>query len=306
MAAGSSAAFTLHRRQLFMLPTRFGVIFAIVLFVMLLAAVNYNNGLAYGFTFLLVALSMVSMLYTHRNVSGLTVRVGMPTPVFTGGSMSFPVIIENDQQVPRSAVWVLSAGSPLRMDVPPNSSVSANLPVPATERGYLRCPPLRLSSAFPLGLLYTWSAALEPEARGIAYPKLVAAAPPPAARQSERHDPAGSFPEGDDFVGLRAHQPGDPPRHVHWKAAARGQGLLTKRFGAEGQGRMWIDWEMTAGSDVEARLQTLCRWIVDAEEQGMIYGLRMPDRVLPPGRGPAHRHACLSVLALWGLDNAPA
>ena len=287
-----------------MLPTRYGVVFAIVLFVMLLAAVNYNNGLAYGFTFMLVALTMVSMLYTHRNVSGVTIRVGTPAPVFAGGTMSFPVTLENDLPSPRSAVWMLSDGSPLRVDIPSNSTVRIGLPVPATERGYQRCPTLRLSSAFPLGLLYTWSAALLPNTRGIVYPRRVDAAPPPSSRQSERHDPAGSYPEGDDFIGLRTYQPGDPPRHVHWKAAARGQGLLTKRFGAEGQGRVWIDWDMTTGRDVEARLQTLCRWLVDAEEDGMLYGLRMPGRVLAPARGPGHRHACLSVLALWGIENA--
>lgn len=303
MGAESAAAFTLHRRQLFMLPTRFGLLFAVVLFVMLLAAVNYNNGLAYGFTFLLVALAMVSMLYTHRNVNGLTVRVGSPTPVFAGGVLNFPVIVENDQAAPRSAVWLLGAGGGLRVDVPPHGATTVSLPVPAPQRGHLTCPAVRLSSAFPLGLLYTWSAALQPDARGIVYPPLVAAAPPPVARQSERHDPAGSYPDGDDFVGLRAHQAGDPPRHVHWKAAARGQGLLTKRFGAEGQGRLWIDWDMTSGNDIEARLQTLCRWVVDAEEQGMLYGLRMPDRVIPPARGAGHRHACLSVLALWGMQD---
>ena len=285
---------------MFMLPTRFGLIFALVLFIMLLAAVNYNNGLAYGFTFMLATLAMVSMLYTHRNLSGLQVKVGHAAPVFAGSAVVFPVTLDNPGTLPRSAVWLLGPGEPLRADLAPGVSVRVNLPQAAPRRGYVRCPPLRLTSSFPFGLLYTWSAGLQSDVRAIVYPRPAPGGPPPPPRDASRHHPVGSRPEGDDFLGLRGHQAGDPPRHVHWKAAARGQGLLTKRFGGEGEGRLWLDWATTPGADTEARLSCLCRWVIDCEEQGMIYGLRLPRQVVPPARGAAHRHRCLSLLALWG------
>ena len=35
----------------------------------------------------------------------------------------------------------------------------------------------------------------------------------------------------DDFASLRPYHAGDSLRHVHWKALAREQGLVTKQFG---------------------------------------------------------------------------
>ena len=66
----------LGRRQLYMLPTRHGLLFALVLAVLLLAAINYGNGLAYALTFLLASVAVVSMLHTHRNLHRLRIAAG--------------------------------------------------------------------------------------------------------------------------------------------------------------------------------------------------------------------------------------
>jgi len=82
----------------------------------------------------------------------------------------------------------------------------------------------------------------------------------------------GAADEGGDFQGLRDYQPGDPPRRIHWTGVAKGQGVAVKRFGRD------------TGSDPAA--------------SGRRYGLRLPDRTLPPDAGPAHRRRCLEALAL--------
>lgn len=46
----------LNQRRVFILPTRQGGAFGLALLVMLLAAINYQNSLAYGLTFLLLSL----------------------------------------------------------------------------------------------------------------------------------------------------------------------------------------------------------------------------------------------------------
>jgi hypothetical protein len=65
---------TLDRRRIYILPTRFGVLYAFALFAMLLASMNYNNSLGFGLTFLLGSLALVAMLHCHRNLSGLVVE----------------------------------------------------------------------------------------------------------------------------------------------------------------------------------------------------------------------------------------
>jgi uncharacterized protein (DUF58 family) len=104
----------------------------------------------------------------------------------------------------------------------------------------------------------------------------------------------------EDFAGLRAWQPGDSPRQVAWKVAARSDVLATKRFGDIEGGTVLLDWDRLAGLEVEARLSQLARWVLDAEQTNLRYGLRIPGVEIAPGNGMPHRHRCLEALALFG------
>jgi uncharacterized protein (DUF58 family) len=44
----------------------------------------------------------------------------------------------------------------------------------------------------------------------------------------------------------------------------------------------------------------LCRGVLDAEQSGRHYGLRLPGEVIEPGRGARHAEQCLTALALFG------
>ena len=61
-----NAPVDLTQRRIFILPTRQGFLFAIVLGIMLIGSINYNNSLGYLLTFLLASVSVVSILYTYR------------------------------------------------------------------------------------------------------------------------------------------------------------------------------------------------------------------------------------------------
>lgn len=89
-------------------------------------------------------------------------------------------------------------------------------------------------------------------------------------------------------------------RHVHWKALARGQGMLTKEFAGLSDSALWIRLEDAPVPDIESKLSVLTRWVVDANAADQIYGLELGARRIPPNRGEAHMHACLSALALYG------
>ncbi len=295
----------LNRRQLYMLPTRHGLLFTLVLMVIFLASVNYNNGLAYALTFLLLSIALVSMLHTHRNVSGLAVEVLSCLPVFAGDSAQFRVSVQNPLDFIRVGICVFCAGHRQIFHLHPSSSVQLEIPVSAPHRGYLSCPPLRLSSAYPLGLQYTWSAPIKTAVRAIVYPAPKGDLPLPHNNSPDRFMPSGLSTDGDDFAGLREYVTGDPPRHVHWKAVATHQALLTKQFAGEGDRAYWLRWEDTTGS-TESRLSQLCHWVVMAERASFRYGMSLPGMQLPLDRGSRHYHRCLKVLALWGLeDGAP-
>lgn len=287
-----------------MLPTPHGLVFAVALFTMLLIAVNYNNGLAYGFVFLIGAMAAVSMLFTHRNLTGLEIAVTNAEPVFAGEQARFHVRLHNGQPFLRQNIWLLSGEFQGKCDVPALSMMEMTLPVSTRMRGYFHPPGFRLSSAYPFGLLYTWSSAVPTrQATGLVYPRAEGDRPLPVS-SPERFDTGADRREGDDFVGLREYQPGDSPRHVHWKAAAASDTLMTKQFGGGASERLWLDWTLTTG-DNETRLSQLTAWVCEAEQRGLRYGLRLPGREIAIDAGPAHRHECLKTLALWGIEDAP-
>jgi hypothetical protein len=100
---------TLDRSRVFVLPTRQGVTFALLLCVMLIGSVNYNNSLGLGLTFLLGSMAVVSILHTYHNLAQLTVRAGRAEPVFAGGRARFQLEVDNGSGPARFALGLRTA-----------------------------------------------------------------------------------------------------------------------------------------------------------------------------------------------------
>ena len=299
--SAAPAEVVLGRRQLFMLPTRFGLLFAALLVVQLLVAINYGNGLAYALTFLLGSLAVVSMLYTHRNLFRLRLAASPCAPVFAGETASFRIHLTNDGDTPRFGVAVMRDKKEIAcVDIPARGSADVNLNMPAAKRGPLTMPAVTLTTRFPLGLLYSWSRRVALDQTCLVYPRPTGPTPLHTRAEASLEPAMGMRAGGDDYIGAREFQPGDSPRHVDWKAVARGEPWHIKQFGGGYQATVWLDWDALAGLDVETRLSVLTRWVLDAERDGMLYGLRLPEQTLTPANGELHQHECLKCLALFG------
>ncbi len=295
--ARQSGPLRLGARQLYILPTGAGVAYGLMLAGLLLGAINYGLSLAYLFTFWFAALGVVGMLHTQRNLSGLVVRAGMPTPVFAGETAVFPLLLDNPGRPVRRRVTLRhAAGGVEPVDVPAAGSARLELALPAPRRGWLTPGRFAVLSVYPLGLFRCWCV-LELDWGVWVYPAPARdALPLPASRDSADADGAGGV-EGDDFAGLRAYMPGDSSRRIAWKSVARGQAPLTKRFAGGGARAIWLDWHSTPERDAEARLSRLARWLLDAHASGRPFGLRLPGREIAAGTGDAHLRQCLEALA---------
>lgn len=301
-APASRESVLLERRSLFVLPTREGFYFGFVLIVMLVAGMNYANNLAYGLAFLLAAVGIVGVLHTHRNLSGLRLEPGAAPPVFAGQNAVFTVWLRNDGDLPRRAVEVAAAAHARRVDIAPGSSAAVGVAVPTTGRGYQPAPALRVRTRFPLGLWHAWSRPVLLPVHCLVYPRPAPLRPLPTSPGTASGWDTSQGGDSEDFAGLREYRPGDPMQRVAWKKAAAGQGWYTKVFAAPAGRLVWLDWHQLEGLEAETRLSLLCHWVLQAEQQGLAYGLRLPDVTLAPGTGPAHRDRCLERLALYGLE----
>jgi uncharacterized protein (DUF58 family) len=288
-------------RQIYIVPTRYGLVYAALVAAVFLGAVNYGNNLAFLLAFQLGGVGLVAMFLTWRNLRGLRVDAGSKGPVFAGEQATFVVSLLATDGTARPAVQVDGGlGSPVG-DVPAIDALRLPLQAETHRRGRVALGRLRVSTRHPLGLLRAWSY-VDTDGTTVVYPRPAArfdAPPSPVYGGSEM----GSLGVGaDDFVGLRPYRTGDSPARMDWKTLARERGLHTRQFGGDRADRLWLSFEALEPLDAESRLSLLCRGVLDAERAGRHYGLRLPDGDIPPGHGARHAECCLTALALLGAS----
>ncbi len=289
---------TLRRGRIYILPTGLGMAFGLMLFAMVMGSLNYANNLGLGLSFLLAALAVVAMQACHRNLETLVVREAGTDPPFAGQDAAFRLALTNPGGMPRrdlEASANAAAAPPVTVDAAGNATL--RLAVPTRRRGWVLLDRVEIATRFPYGLFRAW-AVLHPGLRCLVYPTPAADAPPPPPAPGEAG--GGAVRRGeDDFAGLKDYHPGDPPRHIAWKAYARAGELLVKEFSGAAEPLPVFDLADAPGADLEARLSVLTRWIVDSHARGETFGLRLPGIEIPPEPGEAQRRRCLAALATF-------
>jgi uncharacterized protein (DUF58 family) len=290
----------LGHRRVYIMPTRAGWVYAATVGILLVGSINYALQLGFALTFLLAGMGLAGMVHTTRNLARLAVSAGRAEPVFAGERAQFHLHLDNRSPFDRPAILVrhLASDAQQVLDLPAHAARAAVLQVPAASRGWLRLTRVLLETRFPLGLFRAWSY-VELEARCLVYPRPERTPLPAPAADAAAGAARAQAQGSDDFSGLRSYQPSDSPRHVAWKAAARAESMLTKQFSGAAGSELWLDWALVAGTPAaEQRLARLCGWVLQAEQAGARYGLRLPGLEIVPGRGDAHCCACLQALAL--------
>lgn len=298
-----SDAVVLDRKRIYILPTRRGILFAVLLLAMLLGSINYALSLGFVLTFLLGGLGLVGMLHTYRNLAGVRITAGGAAPVFAGEMGQFYLCLEAAGQRPAIGLtW--KKLPPQWVDLLTPEPHCAPVGVLATQRGWLMPDRFTLFTRFPLGLFRAWSY-VNFNSRCLVYPKPITS---PDLIQGSAADQSGALTtqiEGaEDFTGLRDARPSDAPRHIAWKASTKSEKLLTKQFSTPGAATLWLDFNLLTDPDIERRLSRLAGMILEAERMQQAYGLRLPNIEITPDLGEAQRARCLRALALFGTPDA--
>ncbi|MDP9082797.1 MAG: DUF58 domain-containing protein [Pseudomonadota bacterium] len=287
------------RRRIYIVPTRFGIMLALMLVAMLIAGLNYNSNLALAFAFLMVSIALVTMHHCNRNLLGLQVDVATEIVAFAGLEANFEFVLQNDSNVDRRDVEILCRSATATRSVAARSAASVAVNVPVHTRGITRIAQFELRTRYPFGWFHAWTY--------VQGGLIVHVAPAPAGtRTLPSADGEGSVrrseTRGDeDFSGLRSYEPGVPLKHMAWKVLARGGEAAVRSYTSLAAQPEWLDWSSLGGLDTEARLSQLCLWVLQSEVAQRPYGLRIPGQELRPGRGAVHRLACLRALAAHGI-----
>lgn len=296
----------LAQRRVYILPTRHGLTFGLALVLMLIGSINYNLSLGYVLTFLLAGMGVVSILHTFRNLAHLYVSAGRVEPVFAGDTARFELHLENRRNMARHSIQLTCGEGSTVCEIPANRTETITVPVKASRRGWMQLPRVTMDTRYPMGLFRAW-AYVQPEMRAVIYPRPDDALLPLPRAVPDMGNAMTAGTGTDDFYGLRAYQSGDSPRHIAWKAVARGEILLTKVFTGRASMEMWFDWnDLPDELGTEARLSRLARWVLLAHSGGLRFGVKLPGVILPLGSSDEHERACLRGLALYDTDRPAA
>ncbi|HEV7444957.1 MAG TPA: DUF58 domain-containing protein [Steroidobacteraceae bacterium] len=299
-----SLPLTLSRKRLYILPTRAGVGFGLLLALMLVAGLNYANSTALFLTFLLTGFALVAMHQCHRNLLGAQLVAATAQPTFAHRSGTLSLIFENAAAAARLRIAAGVGDEPVApTDLPARGRGKVELSVAAAKRGLVQIDRLHLITTHPFGLFRTWTWVHAP-IEMLVYPRPNGSLPMPTHYGNKAGARSVTNTGSDEWLGLRPFRDGDSPRQVDWKAYAREAPLLVKEYSAAGAELRMFDFGALGNLQLETKLEQLARWVVDAEGGGERYGLRLPDNHIEPDRGPEHRHRCLAALAMFGLEDA--
>ena len=294
-----SVPLTLEKRRVYILPTGFGYLYALFVLVMLLAAMNYNNSLGLALTFLLVGVGLAAMHLCHRNLNGLVISGVQTGEAFAGQPLALTIGCENPTAVARLALQFVCDGSAGRVEsLEARGRGLVTLQLPTERRGLLRPSRVAVSTRFPFGLFRAWSW-LHLPLEAVVYPRSAGDQAPPATRGPDHAGLDLKHRGDEDFRGFRSYHPGDSPRHIAWKALARGGPLLVKDHAGASGTPVVFELDQVADRDLERRLSQITRWILDAEQRARAFGLRLPGSGIAAASGTLQRRRCLTALALF-------
>lgn len=296
----SSDTVRLHNRRLYILPTRFGVMYSFLLLVIFLAAINYQNSLSFALSFLLTAIGIVSLWQTHKNLLNLEIDFIKPNNVFCDENIELQFSVKNPHNFIHYSIGIQYQQSP-----PTYFSIDAQTKQPiilslkTKQRGEFDLDGITFFTRFPTGLFHCWSWLKFSQTLTV-YPKPINASLKTYSEEAceDGHSQIKAI-DGDDFAGLRVYKQGESLKHISWKAFAQGKGKLTKMYQGQSQPSVWLDWDRIQAKTIEEKISKLTSLIIKAHSLNQTYGLKTPQHVIDKANGASHKNQCLHALACF-------
>lgn len=308
----------LTQRNVYILPTPVGWMMVLTLLVLLVASINYQLNLGYLLTFLIGGSVLVGMHVAHNNLRGMHLSLARNSAAnkaqFASDNASFEVILSSTNQSVRYGIGLRLADLEdsvnwIWVDVPAQGSTTLEVTGKPMTRGLHPLPTLLTETRFPLGTFRVWTV-WRPAAKIWVYPAPEIQAPAlPMGEASSGEVKLSPVQASGEFDGVRSYRRGDPLKQVVWKKAAKVWGdagehesdatsqLISRDVQHTQAQVLYLDYFRTGCANAEAALSRMCAWVIQADQLGLTYGLRLPRLEIAPSQGETHKHQCLQALA---------
>jgi uncharacterized protein (DUF58 family) len=296
------APFTLQARRIYILPTRAGLGFAVLIFAILVTALNYGNSMSLLIAFLLAGFALIAIHECHRQLKGLRVVHAHAEDSFAGRPGRVELRFENTLSTARGPIRLrCDAAAVEAIGVLPARSVNVQyLEYQAHERGLHRLDRIAVRTTAPHGLFRAWCWVHLPLSAYV-YPLAAGQRPlPTRGGQRATHGQLALAAGAEEWATLRPFAVGDSPRAVAWKQYARGAPLMVAQYEGEAGEHHELDFNALPALGTEARLSQLCQWILRCEDLREAYSLQLPGISIARGQGAEQRRTALRALAGYG------
>ena len=294
-----------RQKRVYILPTKSGLLFCLMLFIMFLVSLNNNNNLGLLLTFLLSSMFLTSMIYTHSNLMGLKILSLVAKPTYAGEELEIICSVFS----PKIARPLVSLSLPKqnRITVRLEEALNQQVKISADNlhRGRYKPNTIIIETEFPFSFFRAWTY-LKTDLECLIYPQPLSNSYQDQTldQQSDTQTKNLSKKGSDDFDGLKTYQSGDPLKQIYWKGFSRGVGLHSKTYSGEGTETLLFDFDSLTAEDLEKRLSILTFKVNQANQQGSRFALKLPKQTIGPNQGEAHTKNCLKALALFCEQHA--
>ncbi|OEG75841.1 hypothetical protein BEL05_16605 [Shewanella colwelliana] len=289
---------TLAHKSIFILPTGFGLIWLLLVVLLFLFGTNYQNNLVIALSLLLLSLFNTCIIYSYRNLAGMTLEAKTGPHVYAGQTVLYPVYLSANQ-VQHQVTLSYGDNETQTVANVTDKAVQTLVPFASQRRGWTHPGRLKVESRYPLGLCRAWSNVDLDNAQ------IVFATPIASVTQLHQHLQDGTTEQPlrgrstqgvEEFKGLKPYVFGESLHQIAWKQLAQGRGMLTKEFEQPLSAPTWLTFN-DKHPDLELQLSELT-WSVDQlSEQEQAFGLVLPNQTYMPATGQHHRLASLKAIA---------
>lgn len=293
----------LTNRNIFIFPTRFGLLFLGFVLLLFIMGTNYKNNLILLVSYLMASLFVISIFHSFFNMLGLKVEVKQSVSGIVGDIAYITLNLHSNRaRYHINAYFNGFSAKPPSIDCLPNQLSPLTVELPLTQRGLISPPRIIIQSYFALGLIRTWTR-LDFGTQVLAIPKPRKTTVIVSKNLQSSSGKAALLQRGemnDEFQQLKPYLTGDTLAHVSWKHLAKGLGMLTKEYYSEQGDDCWLNIVDIQQSNIEQKLEVLVYWILEFEKSGQMFGLDLGVLKIAPSCGKDHIQQCLTQVACYG------
>ena len=287
-----------NSNNLYILPSRFGWAYGLVLLTLFSGAINYQISTVFLMTFLLAVIGLVSAWEAHANLKELSVKLISIKDAQQGKPALVTLLLHSNNKIRFGLEFQVGKQATTRLEKIPLEGLQFIVPIETSLRGSFLLPPIIISSLFPFGIFRVWGYA-HFDKHYYVYPEPISPNfwPPSSANQNKKKK---DIPGDEELYDLKqVENPWVQPNLIAWKIAAKGQGWYLKTM-SNNEGNYWLfSLNDLPAVDVELKLQYLSYWLQIAEENGYIYSLELTKVPSQFSQGEEHLQYCLRQLALY-------